>query len=196
MTKTAPRIDDTSLPKGDTNANPPGIGLLALLAEDFESHERDVLSPGFWALALHRFGNWRMGLRSKLLRAPATLLYRGAFHGVVALWGIDLPYNIKVGRRLRLGHHGCMILGARELGDDVVIQHSVTIGLRQRNARAFPTIGNRVEIGAGACIAGAVHVGDDCYVGPNTVVMRNLRAGSAVLGIPPQPIDVKKLSGA
>ena len=51
---------------------------------------------------------------------------------MIALWGIDLPYNVKIGRRFRFGHHGCLLLGAREFGDDVIIQHSVTIGLRQR----------------------------------------------------------------
>jgi serine O-acetyltransferase len=193
MIAPSPKVGDASLARGDTNANPPGLGLLALIAEDFATHERDLASAGFWALAVHRFGNWRMGLRSKALRAPMTLLYRSAFHGVVTLWGIDLPYNVKVGRRMRLGHHGCMILGAREFGDDVVIQHSVTIGLRQRNATAFPRIGSRVEIGAGACIAGDVSVGDDSYIGPNTVIMRNVRPGSALLGIPPMPLDLKKL---
>jgi serine O-acetyltransferase len=191
----APLLGHASLARGDVDANPPGIGLLRLLAEDFATHDRDLTAPGFWALAVHRFGNWRMGVRPKALRAPMTLLYRSAFHGVVTLWGIDLPYNVKVGRRMRLGHHGCMILGAREFGDDVVIQHSVTIGLRQRNAVAFPKIGNRVEIGAGACIAGDVSVGDDAYIGPNTVIMRNVRPGSALLGIPPLPVDLDKLTG-
>ncbi|HEY6876383.1 MAG TPA: hypothetical protein VI299_00105, partial [Polyangiales bacterium] len=121
-----------ALPSGDVDANPRGIGLRALLAEDLATHDHNPFAPGFWALAVHRFGNWRMGVRPKLLRSPLTLVYRAAFHGVVALWGIDLPYNVKVGRRLRIVHHGCIMAGASAIGDDVVIRHAVTIGLRAR----------------------------------------------------------------
>lgn len=180
---------DASLLPGDRDENPEGIGLLALLAEDFATYQRDPFAPGFWAVAVHRFGNWRMGVRTKLLRAPLTVTYRVAFHGVVALWGIDLPYNVKIGRRLRIMHHGCLMVGARQIGDDVVIRHAVTLGLRERSGRGFPTIGNRVEIGPGACIVGNVKVGDDAYIGANTVIANNVRPGVALLGIPPLPID-------
>lgn len=169
---------------GDRNANPPGLGLLQLLAEDYRTHGRDPLSPGFWAVAVHRFGNWRMSVKPKLLRAPLTIAYLTAYRGVIALWGIDLPYIVKVGRRLRLGHHGCMVLGAREFGDDVTIQHTATIGLSRRNESKVPRIGNRVEIGPRACIVGDVQIGDDCFVGAGTVVNRDLPPGSTATGIP------------
>lgn len=179
-----------ALQGGDYDTNPKDISLVELLREDFETYERDPLAPGFWAVAWHRLGNWRMS-RPKWLRAPLTAVYRAGHHGIIALWGIDLPYNVKIGRRFRLGHHGCLMLGAREFGDDVTIQHSVTIGLRQRGSNAFPTIGNRVEIGAGACIVGGVTVGDGCYIGPNTVIVSNLKPGATVLGIPPRTVDLK-----
>jgi serine O-acetyltransferase len=185
---TSPAADagapQAALPPGDRDSNPPGIGLLSLLAEDFRTHDRDPTAAGFWVLALHRLGNRRMRVRSKALRAPLTLLYQAAYRGTIALWGVDLPYNVKVGRRLRLGHHGCMHVGAREIGDDVVIRHSVTIGLIRAGAASFPVIGNRVDIGPGACIVGAVNVGDDSIIGPNTVVTESLPAGSDVLGVP------------
>lgn len=182
--------------RGETNGNPPGMGLWSLLSEDFRTHGRDILSPGFWALAVHRLGNWRMSVRAKVLRAPLTLAYRAAYHGVVALWGIDIGYTIIIGRRLRLEHHGSMILGASRIGDDVVIGHSVTMGLMQRDAVFFPTIGDRVEIRHGACLVGAIHIGDDCFIGPNTVVNRNLPPGSAVLGIPLRFIDIADLTAS
>lgn len=181
---------DTSLPTGEADQNPEGIGLWALLREDFETYRRDPLSPGFWAVAVHRLGNWRMSVRSKLARAPLTAAYRVAFHAVVAAWGIDLPYNVKLGRRVRIEHHGCLMLGARQIGNDVIIRHSVTMGLRQRGAAAFPTIGDRVEIGPGACIVGGVTIGDDAYIGANTVIAHNVRPGTALLGIPPKPLEV------
>jgi serine O-acetyltransferase len=177
-------IPDAPLPTGEVNANPADIDLFRLLAEDLRTHGSDPLCAGFWALAVHRLGNWRMSVEPKWLRMPVTIAYRTAYRAVIALWGIDLPYNMKIGRRFRLGHHGCVHIGAREIGDDVVIQHSVTIGLIRHNTLRFPTIGSRVEIGPGAAIVGSVHIGDDCFVGANTVVGRDLPPGSKVMGIP------------
>jgi len=181
-----------ALPEGDENANPSGIGIRALLAEDFRTHGRDPLSPGFWALAVHRFGNWRMDFKAKLLRAPLSLIYRGAHQGMIALWGIDLPYNAKIGRRFRIAHHGAVFIGSREIGDDVTIRHSVTIGLKRKTERLAPIIGNRVEIGPGACIVGDIQVGDDSLVGANTVVAQNVPPGSVVLGVPGRFIDAAR----
>ena len=183
MSPAAP-LPDAPMPNGGDNGNPAGVGLLALLAEDFRTHGSDPLAAGFWALAVHRIGNARMSVRPKTLRFPLTVAYRTAYRGVIALWGIDLPYNMKIGRRFRLGHHGCIHIGAREIGDDVTIQHSVTIGLIRHKTLRFPTIGNRVEIGPGASIVGSVHIGDDSFVGANTVVGRSLPPGSQVMGIP------------
>ena len=185
-----PRVE-TSV--GDSNANPSDIGFLSLVAEDFRTHNKSLLSPGFWTVAVHRFGNWRMSIKPKLLRGPMTMLYRAAYRSVVAMWGIDLPYNVKVGRRFRLGHHGCMVLGAGEFGDDVTISHSITVGLSRRNETRVPKIGNRVELGPGVCIVGGVKIGDCCYVGANTVVSRDLPPNSAVFGIPMRSIDLDQL---
>ena len=176
---------------GDTDENPPGIGLGALVAEDFRTNGSRLTSPGFWALAVHRFGNWRMGIRSKPLRAPLTLVYDAAYRGVLNFWGIDLPYNVKVGRRLRIDHHGALLMGAREIGDDVHVRHHATLGLRRLNDTVFPTIGNRVEIGPGACITGNVHVGDDAIVCGNSVLLRDVAPGRVVAGAPAVPIDLE-----
>ena len=32
--------------------------------------ERDLFAQGFWAIALHRFGNWRMDVKPRILRLP------------------------------------------------------------------------------------------------------------------------------
>lgn len=178
------------LPLGDTNENPRDIDLLSLLAEDFRTHDSDLREPGFWAVALHRLGNARMDVRSNLLRAPLTAAYQTMFLGVNWLWGIDLAYVVKLGRRVRLWHHGGMVLGARAIGDDVHIRHNTTLGLARRNAEGKPIIGNRVDIGVGACVLGAVTIADDCVIGANTVVLRDLPPSSTVLGIPARPVNL------
>lgn len=177
------------LPLGDRNANPEGVGFLALLREDFATHDRNPLEPGFWAVAVHRFGNWRMGIRPKVVRAPLTVAYRTLFTGVNWLWGIDIGYNVKLGRRVRLWHHGTMVLSARAIGDDVHIRHNTTFGVVRRDQNwKLPTIEDRVDVGVGACVLGDVTVGHDSVIGANAVVVRSCPPHSTVVGIPGRPI--------
>ena len=190
------RVPGRALPLGDQNQNPSGISFPALVAEDFATHGRSLRSPGFWALAVCRFGNARMSVKSKLLRAPLTLAYRTAHQAVLALWAIELPYNARIGRRLRVLHHGGVWLGAWSVGDDVTIQNTTTIGLKRKGADRSPMIGNRVEIGPGACIVGDIKVGDGAFIGPNTVVTDDVPPGATILGNPGRLVDLAKVVGA
>lgn len=187
-----PPSHEAPLPAGDRNENPRGIGLLALLAEDYRTHDRKLLEPGFLAIAVHRLGNARMAIRPFALRLPFTIAYRILYAGVNVLFGIDLVYTVRVGRRVRIWHHGGMVLGARAIGDDVHLRHNTTLGVQSRAAlEGKPIIGNRVDIGVGACVLGAVTIGDDSVVGPNSVVLRSFPPGSTVMGVPARQAAIR-----
>jgi serine O-acetyltransferase len=187
-----PPSHDAPPPAGDRNQNPRGIGLFELIAEDYRTHDRKPLEPGFLAIAVHRLGNARMDVKARPLRAPLSLAYRLAYAFVCWVWGIDLVYTVKLGRRVRIWHHGGMVLGARSIGDDVHIRHNTTFGvLNRRESAGKPIIGNRVDIGVGACIFGPVTVGDDSVIGPNSVVLRHVPAGSVVMGVPARQATLK-----
>jgi serine O-acetyltransferase len=176
-------------PRGDTDENPRGIGVWALVLEDFRTHDRNPFEPGFWAVATHRFGNWRMGLRPRFVRAPFTIGYRFLHTSINWLWGIDLGYTVKVGRRVRLWHHGGMVLSARSIGDDVHIRHNTTMGIARRSETTKrPTIENGVDIGVGACILGDVTVGHDSVVGANAVVVTSFPPHSTIAGVPAKAV--------
>jgi serine O-acetyltransferase len=193
VSKAAPRPRRTT-PLGNENQNPADVSFVELLREDLRTHDNRLAAPGFWALAVHRFGNWRMGVKSKWLRPPLSALYRAAYHGTIAMWGIDLPYNCRLGRRIRFEHHGCIFIGVWSIGDDVTFRHSATVGLLNRDARQAPTIGSRVEIGPGACVVGGIRVGNDTFIGANTVLANDLPDGRAVLGNPARPINPGELT--
>jgi serine O-acetyltransferase len=172
------------LMRGDKDQNPPGLSLFALLREDLRTHE-SLSAHGFWALFVNRFGNWRMHL-PKSLRPPFTLLYRVLEVACLWLARIELPYIVKVGRRVRIWHNGGCVLGALYIGDDVQIRHNVTLGLAHHGAplTMLPIIEERVIIGAGACVLGPITIGHDSVIAANAVVTRDIPPYSLVGGIP------------
>src|SRR4051812_14191309 len=196
MTTQATHLDASSPPPapaiavnhGERNMNPAGMGLVALLREDLRTHDGKIFEQGFWAVGVHRFGNWRMGL-PKLLRIPMTLLYRVAFKWVEWTCGITLPYTVRLGRRLRIWHHGGMILHAASIGDDVHIRQNTTFGIARREGlHQLPTIEDRVDIGCGAVLLGAITIGHDSTIGANAVVLKDVPPNSVAVGIPAKVI--------
>ncbi len=160
--------------------------LLERMREDLEVHDGDVSRPGFQALLVHRFGNWRMHIRSKPARAPFSVLYRVLERCIVSVYGIEIPYSAEVGRNVIIEHQGGVIVhGDAKIGDGSVLRQGVTLGNRTPE-RPFdaPTIGEQVNVGAGAKILGAVRVGDGAKIGANAVVLTDVPPGSVAVGVP------------
>jgi serine O-acetyltransferase len=164
----------------------PPMGLWQEIREDWLAHGSDWTRPGFRAVAIHRFGNYRMRIKSKIVRAPLSLLYRALYRRARNVWGIELPYEAKIGRRVVFEHqHGIVVHGNVEIGDDCIIRQGVTIGNRTLEGRFdAPKLGKRVNVGAGAKILGAVTIGDDAAIGANAVVLSDVPDGALVVGIP------------
>ena len=156
------------------------------IREDWEAHGRDWTKPGFRAVAAHRFGNWRMSIRSKVLRTPFSLIYRFFYRRIRNHYGIDLPYTVELGRRVIIEHCGAIVIhGYSKIGDDCILRQGVTLGMRSLDrSREAPELGARVDVGAGAKILGRVKIGDGAQIGANAVVLQDLPAGVTAAGIP------------
>jgi len=155
--------------------------------EDYRTH--GGLCPGFWALLVHHFGAWRYTVRPRLLRAPFYVLYRIAFTVVQMCTGIELPCEVALGRRFKIEHHSDIIInGTAAFGDDVIIRNGVTVGVRHTDEAGSPVVGNRVDIGAGAKVLGAIRIGDDVAIGANAVVITDVPSGSLAVGVPARVI--------
>jgi serine acetyltransferase len=167
------------------------IGFWKLIQEDWLSHGCDWTLPGFRAVAVHRFGVWRMGIRSKLLRVPMSLLYRRLYRKVRNGYGIELPYTVRLGRRVVVEHQGNIVIhGYAAIGDDSIIRQGVTIGLRHLDAPYdVPELGQGVNVGAGAKLFGKIQIGNGAQIGANAVVLQSVPAGATAVGIPARILD-------
>ncbi len=162
------------------------------LREDWRTYERDITRQGLWAMAVYRFGRWRYSIGPRWLRLPFSFLYKLLQKLIEILTGIELPCEATLGRRFRIDHFGGIIIsGDAVFGDDCILRNGVTVGLRNTGQRGSPVIGNRVDVGAGAKILGAIHIGDDVAIGANAVVLCDVPAHSIAVGIPARVLPRK-----
>jgi serine O-acetyltransferase len=170
--------------------------LLSRIREDREVH-RDWHLPGFRAVAAHRFGVWVNGVQSRVLRKALFMLYSAIYRYIRNHYGIEIPCTTIVGRRLRIGHQGGIVIHPHAvIGDDCLIRQHVTIGAASDDHYwEAPKLGNRVQIGCGAAILGKVTIGDGARIGPNAVVMTNVLAGATAFAPPARIIQLSKSQG-
>jgi serine O-acetyltransferase len=164
--------------------------LVEYVVEDYQAHDHDLSRPGFRALLVHRFGNYRMHVR-KPWRAGLTLVYRALFQYVRNHYGVEVPFSAKVGRRVVFEHQGGIVIhGCSVIGDECIIRQGVTLGNRHMEAPFdAPVLGRGVNVGAGAKLLGGIHVGDDASIGANSVVLKDVPAGGTAVGIPARVLD-------
>ncbi|MFZ0712761.1 serine O-acetyltransferase, partial [Mycobacterium sp.] len=125
--------------------------------------------PGVHAIWGHRVSHWLWGRGAKV--AARTL-------GEVTriLTGVDIHPGATLGTGLFIDHATGVVIGeTAEVGDDVTIYHGVTLGGSGKDTgKRHPTIGDRVIIGAGAKVLGAIKIGDDSRIGANAVVVKEV----------------------
>ena len=142
--------------------------------------------PGVHALLFHRMSHrlWRWGLKW-LARMLSTL----------ARWvtGIEIHPGAKIGRRFFIDHGMGVVIGeTAEIGDDCTLYHGVTLGGTSWNkGKRHPTLGNGVVIGAGAKVLGPLMLGDNCRVGSNAVVLKDVPEEATVVGVPGRVVGPK-----
>ncbi|QLE58468.1 serine O-acetyltransferase [Nostoc sp. TCL26-01] len=167
------------------------LNLWQQIREDWIAHGRDWTKPGFRAVAIHRFGVWRMSLEPKLMRAPFSILYGMLYRKVRNTYGIELPYTVQLGRRVIIEHQSAIVIhGYCAIGDDSIIRQGVTLGNRYVD-RPFdaPKLGKNVNVGAGAKIFGNVTIGDGANIGANAVVLSDVPPNATAVGIPARIIN-------
>ncbi len=168
------------------------MGLIRMILEDIRcALQRDPAArngfevlfnySGLHAIWFYRIAHW---LWVHKLHFPARWLSQ------FARWvtGIEIHPGAVIGRRFFIDHGMGVVIGeTAEIGDDVTLYHGVTLGgVSLEKGKRHPTLGDRVVVGAGAKILGAIEVGMGSRVGANAVVVKPVPPNAVVVGVPGQ----------
>lgn len=101
-------------------------------------------------------------------------------------YGIAIPEYTVVGPGLFINRFGGIYVnGDVVIGRNVNYTHGAMLGQLNRGPRAGnPTIGDRVLIASGAKVIGRIRIGDDCSIGANAVVTKDVPDKGVVGGVP------------
>jgi serine O-acetyltransferase len=143
--------------------------------------------PGLHALWGYRLAHW-------LWQHDLKLLARLVSQGTRGLTGIEIHPGARIGQGLFIDHGMGVVIGeTAEIGEDVTLYHGVTLGgTSLQKGKRHPTLEDRVVVGAGAKILGAITIGADTRIGANAVVVKSVPANSVVVGVPGQNIARSK----
>jgi serine O-acetyltransferase len=146
--------------------------------------------PGLWAIWYHRISHflWLQGYKT----LSRYLSQFGRF------WtGIEIHPGAKIGRRLFIDHGMGIVIGeTAEIGDDVLLYQGVTLGgtgnAEDRNLpRRHPKLGNRVIVGTGTAVIGAIEIASDVTIGAGSLVRQSvLQEGATVVGNPGRVVKI------
>ncbi len=140
-----------------------------------------LLSQGFQAILVYRMFNRlnRRGFSGQPFRFVCERF-------IEVTTGISIPACCTIGAGFRIHHFGGIIFHPTVIiGTNCTVYHGVTIGDRGGEGNAA-RIGNNVLIGAGAKIIGEIIIGDNCIIGANAVVTKNMPENTVAIGSPCQ----------
>ena len=110
------------------------------------------------------------------------------------LFGCQIGLGAKIGKKVNLayGGLGVVIHDRVIIGNNVSIGTNVTIGGTSKKHQV-PIIGDNSLLSTGCKIIGPVKIGENCVIGANAVVTKDIPEMSLAVGIPAKVIK-KKIS--
>lgn len=155
--------------------------------------EAILCSSGFHSICIYRLAHslWR-----KNFRLSARVLSQiGRF-----LTGVEIHPGARIGKGFVIDHGMGVVIGeTAEIGQNVTIYHNVTLGgttvftsKGKIRSKRHPSVGNNVIIGSGAQVLGPITIGDNCKVGSNAIVIKDVAPDTTVVGFPAHPTSKSK----
>ncbi len=127
---------------------------------------------------------------------PFGILARFFFRNMQRRYGFQIPHYAKIGGGLYMGHYGGIVVSSQaEIGENCNIAQGVTIGRINKGPRkGAPKIGDRVWIGPNSVLVGNIKIGNEVMIAPLTFVNQDIPDRCLVIGNPARIIEGKDSS--
>lgn len=138
-----------------------------------------LMDRGHSAVFLYRLSNLCLRKKFKLLSKLIAQLNIFINH-------CDIAPSAEIGKGLTIFHAiGIVIVAKAVIGKNFCIYQNVTIGKNIKtndDGRAYPVIGDNVNIFTGAVVGGPIIIGDNVNIGANSVVLKDVPPNKTVIG--------------
>jgi len=97
------------------------------------------------------------------------------------LFGVILCRKTDIDGGLNIAHGTGLVIHARAIGKNCALRQNTTIG---EGRGGIPTIGENVYVGANSVIIGKINIGDNVIIGAGAVVTKDVPSDCVALGNP------------
>ena len=135
-------------------------------------------------IKIYRLENWLYNHHLKVFALIIKMIIR-------VMFSAGIPPSVSIGEGTFITYHGLGVVIHKNvvIGKNCCIRQHVTIA---GGRGGIPTIGDNVEINAGAVIVGPVHIGNYVRIGANAVVIQDIPDNCTVVGVPAKVVRVYK----
>jgi serine O-acetyltransferase len=143
--------------------------------------------PGVWAIVHHRIANKLYNTGFKAIGRLISGIAQFFTH-------IDIHPAATIGRNVFIDHGAGVVIGETAvIEDNVLIYQQVTLGgVSLSKGKRHPTIKKNTVIGGGAKILGNITIGENCKIGANSVVVKDVPSNSTAVGVPARIVRRKE----
>lgn len=135
----------------------------------------------------YRIGNYLH--RHGFVKIAKLISYLNRF-----LFGGWIPSSAEIGKNFKCGYGGIGIVihNDTKIGNNCVVAQNVTIGRKFRDKKV-PTIGDDVYIGANSIIVGEISIGNNVIIGAGSFVDKDIPDNTTVVGNPMRIIESNRM---
>lgn len=162
----------------------------SIIQKDFYRESGKWLSSfGIWKKCLNPNLHYIYIFRKSQKHAKTPILslfYRIVLRHYQIKYGFQIYPETKIGEGLYLGHWGALVINPKAIiGKNCNIMQGVTIAQANRGKNeGAPVIGDEVWIGPNAVIVGNIKIGNNVLIAPNAYVNFDVPNNAIVIGNP------------
>lgn len=149
-----------------------------------------VFSYGLHALVVYRIGQYIRGsiFKISLMSILLWLIFNVLNILVTRAYGIFISPEAVLGEGIYIGHFGNIQINRCIIGKQCSFHQNTVLGTNEINTKG-PVIGDSVWIGAHSFIRSDIKVGDNATIAAGSVVLRDVKENTMVMGNPARVIN-------